>query len=68
MPINRVTITNKENQKNVKYSQDTESVSAMIASNRFVSLEELGDSLCEVVNHKRLMSMNAYGCLFFILQ
>ena len=33
-------------------------MSAMIASDRFVSLEELGDSLCEVVNHKRSMSMN----------
>ena len=32
------TITNKENHKNVKYSQDPESVSAMIASDRFVSL------------------------------
>ena len=38
------TITNKENHKNVKYSQDPESVSAMIASDRFVSLEEVGDS------------------------
>ena len=46
------TITNKENHKNVKYSQDPKSVSAMIASNQFVSLEELGDSLCEVMNHK----------------
>ena len=42
------TITNKENHKNVKYSQDSWSVSAMIASDRFVSLEEVGDSLCEV--------------------
>ena len=32
------TITNKENHKNVKYSQDPESVAAMIASDRFVSL------------------------------
>ena len=30
----------------------------MIASDRFVLLEELGDSLCEVVNHKRSLSMN----------
>ena len=52
------TITNKENHKNVKYFQDPESVSAMIASDRFVSLEEVGDSLCEVVNHKRALSMN----------
>ena len=47
------TITNKENHKNVKYFQDPESVSAMIASDHFVSLEEVGDSLCEVVNHNR---------------
>ena len=52
------TITNKENHKNVKYSQDPESVSALIASDRFVSLEELGDGLCEVVNHKRSLAMN----------
>ena len=30
----------------------------MIASDRFVSLEELGDNLCEVVNSKRALSMN----------
>ena len=30
----------------------------MIASDRFLSLEELGDSLWEVVNHKRSLSMN----------
>ena len=52
------TLTNKENHKNVKYFQDPDSVSAMIASDHFVSLEEVGDSLCEVVNHKRALSMN----------
>ena len=52
------TITNNENHKNVKYSQDRESMSAMIASDGFESLEELGDSLCVVVNHKRSLSMN----------
>ena len=51
------TITNKENHKNVKYFQDPESVSAMIASDRFVLLEEIGDNLCEDVNHKRALSM-----------
>ena len=29
----------------------------MIASDRFVLLEGVGDSLCEVVNHKRALSM-----------
>ena len=29
----------------------------MIASDRFVLLEEVGDSLCEVVNHKLALSM-----------
>ena len=52
------TITKKENHKNVKYSQDPESVSGIIASDRFVSLEEVGDSLCEVLNHNRVFSMN----------
>ena len=52
------TITNKENHKNVKDFQDPESVSAMIVSDCFVSLEEVGDSLCEDVNHKRALSMN----------
>ena len=33
-------------------------MSAMIASDRFVSLEDLSDSLCEVVNHKRALLMN----------
>ena len=55
------TITNKENHKNVKYSQDPESVSVRIASARFVSLNEVGDSLCEVMNHKRALSMNVPG-------
>ena len=30
----------------------------MIASDRLVSIEEVGDSLCKVVNHKRALSMN----------
>ena len=59
------TITNKENHKNVKYFQDPESVSAMIASDRFVSLEEVGDSLCEVVNHKRVVD-KCTGCCWFL--
>ena len=52
------TITNKDDDNNLKYSQDLESVSAMIASDRFVSLEEVRDSLYEVVNHKHTLSMN----------
>jgi hypothetical protein len=52
------TITNKEKHRQIKYSQDPESISSMIASDRFVSLEEVGDFLCEVVNHKRSLSMN----------
>ena len=42
----------------MKYSQDPESISSIIVSDHFVSLEDVGDSLCEVVKHKRALSMN----------
>ena len=41
----------------------------MIASESFVLLEEVGDCLCEVVNHKHVFSMNVPVVVgFYIIQ
>ena len=41
----------------------------MIASESFVSLEEVGDCLCEFVNHKHMFSMNVPVVVgFYIIQ
>ena len=57
------------NTKDVKYSLAPELVSAMIASESFVSLEEVGDCWCEVVNHKHVFLMNVPVVVgFYIIQ
>jgi len=62
------TITNKENHRNIVYSKDTNHISSVIASDRFVSLDELGD-ICELVNHKKSLCMNVPVVIgFCILQ
>ena len=52
------TITNKENHKNVRYATEPEVISSYIASDKFVSLDEIGDQVCELVHQKVSMDMD----------
>ena len=57
-----------EHHRNIVYSKDTNHISSVIASDRFVSLDELGD-ICELVNHKKSLCMNVPVVIgFCILQ
>ena len=64
------TITNKERHCEVKYASDPCTISGLIASDRFVSLDEYDQhDLCEVVHQKKSLHMNIPVVLgFSILQ
>ena len=62
------TITNKESHRNVIYSKDTSHISSVVASDRFVSLDEVGD-ICELVKQKKTLDMDVPVVIgFCILQ
>lgn len=49
------TIINKERHPEIKYASDPQFISSLIASDRFVSLEEYEEAnLCEVIHQKRI--------------